>query len=268
VALATAERVTILARRGEAFVEVLSAAHPGAVSLRFASDGRTLFTGYDLVAYQEGAAARPLPPLPYPVALPAGFVALERSGNAWKVRGKDDREWPAPEEVQAMFLHEQLGATVKLISVDPDEIGTEGETQAWGERAATRLFPQLAAAAAQGRRRLSFFAWDERADRRSLELRWHDAGGYEEQSGYARFEASGDRAYLVRIDVPGDLPPESTTPWLRAFFDEPLGPSPARAQPAQVAQAAPAAKADEGKAKPKTAHTKKKTKGRKKKKTT
>jgi hypothetical protein len=117
-------------------------------------------------------------------------------------------------------------------------------------------------------------AWDETADGRAMELRWRDAGSYDEQSGYARLGVRGGRAYLVRIEIPGDFPPESTAPWLRAFFDEPLGPSPARAQPAPIAKPDEGkakadegqAKVDEGKAKPKTAHTKKKTKGRKKKK--
>jgi hypothetical protein len=250
VALAVAGKLTVLARRGDAFVEVLSAPRGFTRALRFAPDGRTLFTGDDLAAYREGASPWVEGPLPYPVTLPKGFALLERRGSSWRVPGNEDREWGSSEETQAMYFHERLGATVRLIALDPAEIGREGDAEAWALRAAARAFPHLPLATAAERAKAAFAAWGDPERGRAMEVRWHDVGGCDEESGYGRIAERDGHTYLVRIEVPGDLKPARVAPWLNAFFDAPLGLHPART-------AAPAHAPGEHRASPRPRHRKK-----------
>jgi len=231
VAFAVEGKLTALERSGDGFVEILSDARKSTSSLRFAADGRTLFAGSDLAAYREGATPQALPPpLPYDVTLPEGFVALTRHGDEWRVGDSKDHTWMAPEQMQAKFFNEKLGATVSVSRMPSGVLDPSGDAETWGLRAASRSFPSVPLGTAKERAKAGFRVWGDAQEGRSVEVHWV-AEGCDDVDNYQRLTERDGGIYVVELEVLGLLGPRRIKPWLHAFFDEPLGPSPARATP-------------------------------------
>jgi hypothetical protein len=226
VAIAGDEDLAVLAQSGADFVEVLAQKGHGPSALRFAADGRTLFTGHDLEVYGEGAAPPETKPFAYAPKLPAGFVKAERQGNEWIISRDPEHTRLAHEDEIEMLVHPKLGAEATISRLDPEEFDPEGDAETWALRVAARLFPHEELATAKQRKKAGFTAWGERGER-SFELHWV-ASGCEDVDNYERVSEKDGAIVRVHMQVYGVMTPKRAAPWLAAFFDDPLGKSPAR----------------------------------------
>ncbi|MFT3764869.1 MAG: hypothetical protein QM820_05030 [Minicystis sp.] len=225
VAIATSDKLAIFARSGAQFVEVLAAPHPNVRTMRFAADGRTLFTGDDLTAYREGAEPREVKAPAYEPALPKGFVKLARKDNIWALPNEGERG--VQEGEIAMFAHPKIGAEVVVSVIDADELDPGGDAETWAKRVAARIAPDTPLGTEKERKKAGFVAWGE-PGARSLELHW-TARGCEDIDSYERVSERDGALVRVHLQVYGELSAKRLAPWLGALFDEPLGKSPARA---------------------------------------
>jgi hypothetical protein len=227
----------VYARAGEGFVEVLADRRHFTRSLRFTADGRGLFAGDALDFWREGATPREQKQIAYDPTLPHGFVRLVRSGDEWQMPGDDGKSYShlADAGSVAMFRNEKIGVEVMVTALDPDEIDGDGDAEAWALRLAERHFRDTPLTTKKERRSAGFAVWGGPGEGRSMELHW-TASGCEDMDNYDRVSERDGALYHVHLHVYGILPKKRVVPWLTAFIDEPLGPSPARAS----AKAAPA----------------------------
>ncbi|APR83008.1 Hypothetical protein A7982_08357 [Minicystis rosea] len=226
VAIGSFKKLSVLAKSGAGFVEVLATTDARVQMLRFSADGRMLFTGHNLAAYREGAEPRALPVPAYDMKLPEGFVKAARKDDAWMLPNEGERA--VGEGDLAMFVDPKMGAEVVVSAIDADELDPSGDAETWGKRVATRLLsPHVALDTAAALKKVGFVAWGE-PGHRSLELHWM-SHGCEDVDSYERVSEKGGAVVRVHIQVYGEMTAKKIAPWLDAFFDDPLGKSPARA---------------------------------------
>jgi hypothetical protein len=229
VAVAVEDKLAVYARQGEgAFVEVLADKRHFTRSLRFSADGRTLFAGDDLGVYREGAAPREQALPPYEVTLPRGFTRMERAADTFRLADGSKEIGAEPGSI-AMFTASKAGTDVIIVARDPDEFDPSGDAEAWARRVAARLFPYAPLETAKDRKKAHFVAWGGEGEGRSFELRW-TSSGCEDMDHYERVTERGGAVYHVHLEIMGTLSDKRVRPWLGAFFDAPLGQSPARAK--------------------------------------
>lgn len=227
VALAGDDRLSVYAVNPAGVSEVLASRRHFSRVLRFTPDGRTLLAGDDLGVYREGAAPRPVPSLRYDVKLPQGFVPLSKTNEGWSSADASSA-FGGSESTTAMYYQLRLGASVEVSAIDPSELGADGDVDAWAQRALLRYGAGHKDAEALKRAGGGFLAW-RTSEGRAFELHWIEHG-CDVVDNYERISEKGGAVYRVRLRIPGELSARRVIPWLIAFFDTPLGPSPARSK--------------------------------------
>jgi hypothetical protein len=224
VAYAADGVVRVYARNEGALVELFSDKRAFTRALAFSADGRTLFTGDDLVAYREGATPRPAPAAPFTITPPAGFDRLvERDGEMIHPTERGV-SWSVPLGLVAMFTDRKHGATATVLSLDPDEHDPAGEPRAWALRVATRLLPHFTFDDRKEPGAPRLRAWGE-PGARAAEIRYISDGCDPMEHLYRVQEREGG-LWLVHLETAPGLTGKRIASWRKAFFDDPLGPAP------------------------------------------
>lgn len=225
VAAAFDGAVRIYLRSGARLVEVSSHERRFTRALTFSPDGHTLYTGDDLVAYREGAPARPTPTAPFTIAPPDGFERLvERDGEMVHPRERG-MSWAVPLGLVAMFNDRKHGATATVLALDPDEHESSGDARAWVRRVATRLLPYVTLDDPKNPSAARLRVWGE-PGARGAEIRYVSDGCDPQEHVYRLQERDGG-LWLVLLETAPGLSGKRLAAWTKAFFDEPLGPAPA-----------------------------------------
>jgi hypothetical protein len=232
-AVATDGRLAVFARAGASFQPVLDAPRPFTRTLAFAADGRTLYTGDDLVAYREGAApgVGSMPSLD--LTPPPGFARIPRSAEGFAFDGGSRS---APLGAVAFYREEKHGAEVMIVALDADEHDPASDADTWARAVAARQTPSVHFEKKPKKGEARLTAWGEPGARAGFVRFTGD--GCDPMDHHLRFQERERRLWIVTLTTAPGLSEKRLAGWRGAFMDAPFGAAPA--QPPSAAPRKPA----------------------------